>query len=434
MTEQLLGAIADDFTGATDVAVAFRRAGLRTLLYFGVPEPDAGHTIACDAIVIGLKTRTVPAELAQREALAAGEWLQTRGADQLYFKYCSTFDSTPAGNIGPVLDTLSDAFHARLVVTTPSSPEHGRTVYQGHLFIGDTPLGESSMSRHPLTPMTDSSLCRLLAAQTSRAVSLLPYERLEAGGEAVRCAVAEAEGAGARYLIADGLQQAHLVTVAESIGGMPLVAGAAGLGGALAQVRAAARSTSVEGPARGGLSPVGSGTTAILAGSCSRRTLEQIEAYLTEGHPGYRLDAMDGRDARRLADDALDWFEQKPEGSTPLIYSSLEPEALRRVQASIGVDASATLFEDAMGLVARGLRQRGVTRLIVAGGETSGAVVQALDVRGGLVGPEAATGVPWIHVDGAPQLALLLKSGNFGDAGFMIAAAQGANDETGGPV
>ncbi|AQZ66450.1 unnamed protein product [[Actinomadura] parvosata subsp. kistnae] len=411
----MIGAIADDFTGATDVAVALRRRGLRTLLYFGLP-PQGAQPPEHDAVVIALKTRTVHKADAVARSLRALRWLRAHGAaEQVYFKYCSTFDSTPEGNIGPVLDALADALEAPIVPMTPSSPEHGRTQYNGYLFVGDVLLGESHMRHHPLTPMTDSYLPRLLEAQSAyrSGVVTLPHVR----GQAVERRLAELREQGVRYAFVDALAEEDLMTAGRALVRAPLVAGAAGLAGGLAAARAGAAGQEET------AAPEPSGPAAVLAGSCSSRTLEQVQVMIEAGRPAHRLDALTEQDADSLARRALAWYDAlDARDGAPLIYSSLEPAKLRRVQQALGAERSAALLESAIGRIARGLVERGVTRLVTAGGETSGAVVSALGVPGGVIGAEAARGVPWIFVPSGP--ALLLKSGNFGDPDLLLEATR----------
>ncbi|MGC5617394.1 3-oxo-tetronate kinase [Georgenia sp. Z1491] len=416
-TDAPLGAIADDYTGGTDLALAWRRAGLRTLLFFG-PPPRNIDLPEHDAIVVALKSRTAPVFEAVEESLRAGEWLRAQGARQLYLKYCSTFDSTPQGNIGPVLDALADAVGAGVVVTTPSSPEHARTVYAGQLFVDDVLLAETHMANHPLTPMTDSYLPRVLQAQSGRSVGTLPLATIRQGTPAVRAAITEPAGGGSRHVLADAVEAHDLRVLAESVADQPLVAGAAGLGGAMAELRTAATSSD-EATAP---DPVGDGRAAVLAGSCSARTLAQIADLQRRGHPTYRVDALTADDPAVLADGALAWADALPDGPAPLIYTSLPADELREVQSRLGTAESAALLEGALSRIAVGLVDRGVRRLVSAGGETSGAIVHALEVAGAAVGGEVSTGVPWIYAIGAEPLALLLKSGNFGDVAMFSRA------------
>lgn len=429
MTRGTLGVIADDYTGATDVAAALRRAGLETLLFFGGPPSDTSLP-PHDAIVIALKTRSVPAPDAVAATLHSADWLEAAGVDQFYVKYCSTLDSTPRGNIGPVLDALSTRLDARTVVTTPSSPEHGRTVFQGHLFVYDTLLSDSPMRTHPLTPMTDSSVPRLLAAQSVNDVELVARDAVRRGelGQLL-----SERSRGTRYLVADAVDADDLLAIAVAADASPLVAGAAGLAGALAAVRA--RRTDHAGAAAASVSRAAAATSArhraaVLAGSCSRRTLEQLDDYLAAGNPAHRVVARAGATSTQLADEALRWFDAQASTARPVIYSSLPPAELQRVQQELGTDGASKLFESALGEIAIGLRARGVDVLVVAGGETSGAVVEALDVTGVRIGAEVAPGVPWIHTIGTAPLSLLLKSGNFGDADFFSRALASA-DATG---
>ncbi|MEO3790659.1 3-oxo-tetronate kinase [Nonomuraea sp. B10E15] len=409
----MIGAIADDFTGATDVAVALRRRGIPTVLFFGLP-PEAAEPPGHDAVVIALKTRTAPRADAVAQSLAALGRLRSRGVRQVYVKYCSTFDSTAEGNIGPVLDALAGAMDVPLVAMTPSSPEHGRTQYNGYLFVGDVLLAESHMRHHPLTPMTDSYLPRLMEGQSAHRAGVVTLAQVRAGAMGRRLAELRAEGV--RYALVDAVDDADLVTAGRALAGAPLVAGAAGLAGGLAAAHA--RSGHDDPPA-----PAPQGAAAVLAGSCSARTLEQVAAMIEAGRPAYRLDALADQDPGSLARDALAWYDTLDvEAGAPLVYASAEPSVLRRVQEIVGAERSAAILESALGRVAQGLVERGVTRVVSAGGETSGAIVSALGVPGGLIGVEAARGVPWIHT--ASGLALLLKSGNFGDAGLLVDASR----------
>ncbi|MFK4728294.1 four-carbon acid sugar kinase family protein [Agromyces mediolanus] len=404
----MIGVIADDVTGATDVAAALSRAGLRTLLSLTAALDGDRADMAADAIVIGLKTRSIPVAEAVAQSLDALAALRAAGAGQLYFKYCSTFDSTAEGNIGPVTEALAAELGAGLVVTTPAAPLHGRTVSRGRLFVGDVPLDETHMREHPVTPMRDSSVPRLLAPQVTGEVGLLPLDVVRAGAGAVREAVAAAEASGIAHLVADAVAEADLDTIAEAIDAAPLAAGSAGLIGALARRRPSVHGAASAPPA---------GRTAIIAGSCSRRTLEQIARFEETGAPSHRLRA--GRDdtAERLAADALAWWDAQPDGASALIYSS-SPAAERDAE----FPGAGELYERTAGLVADGLAERGVQRFLIAGGETSGEVVRALGVGTAVVGEEAALGAPWIH-DPRRELHLVLKSGNFGEPELFVEVA-----------
>ncbi|MEW9547288.1 four-carbon acid sugar kinase family protein [Nonomuraea sp. NPDC050783] len=353
----MIGVIADDVTGATDVAVALRRRGLRTVLFFGVPTDGSGPP-ACDAVVVALKTRTIPRAGAVAQSLTALEWLRERaGAGQIYFKYCSTFDSTTEGNIGPVLDALADALATPLVAMTPSSPEHGRTQYNGYLFVGDVLLSESPMRHHPLTPMTDSYLPRVLESQSAHRAGVVTLAQLRRGELGRR--LAELAERGVRYAFVDAVEDADLAVAGRELAGAPLVAGAAGLAGGLAAAlgrpeseqrgqdpqdeqreqdpqdgQGRQRGQGRQGEQRG---PRPGGGAAVLAGSCSARTLKQVEAMIAAGRPAYRLDVLAAPDPHVLAANALAWYDGLDSGAgAPLVYSSLEPAALRRVQEALG--------------------------------------------------------------------------------------------------
>ncbi|MFG6198703.1 3-oxo-tetronate kinase [Nonomuraea sp. JJY05] len=399
----LLGCVADDYTGGTDVAAALRRSGLRTVLIFGVPGP-ATVLPDSDAVVVALKTRSIPAGEAVAASLAVQRWLRERGARRLYVKYCSTFDSTDQGNIGPVADALTEASGAGLTVVCPAAPEHGRTVYQGHLFVGDRLLSESSMRHHPLTPMTDPDLVRVLGRQTPHRVALLAHETVRRGADAVRAALDTLQAQGVRYAVTDALDDRDLEFIVRAGAHLPVITGAAGLAGALATAR-----HEPGGPAVPAL-PTGPGV--VLAGSCSAATLEQV-ALARRHLPSYRLRAeQDG-----LVEEALGWLEANLAArGRAMVYSSAPPE-----ERSPG---AAGLLESALAAVAARAARLGARRIVVAGGETSGAVVNALGVTGAVVGAEADRGVPWLLTTGHPSLALLLKSGNFGRPDLLVTALE----------
>ncbi|MDR6417727.1 3-oxo-tetronate kinase [Pseudarthrobacter sulfonivorans] len=416
----MIGVIADDFTGGTDVAVAFRRAGLRVLIQFGTQDAvQAGD--GADVVVVALKTRTLPVDQAVAQSLQAARGLLAAGARQLFFKFCSTFDSTPAGNIGPVCDALADLAGSDFAVVVPSSPAHGRTQYNGHLFVNNQLLSDSPMRHHPLTPMTDSRVPVLLRTQTARTVSLVTLQEVHTGPDSLEENFTGLCAAGTAYAVVDAVDAGDLAIIGRAILDHPFVSGAAGLAAGLATA-VAERETPASSPATPADEAGNDGPAIALAGSCSARTLQQISAMQAGGHPSYQLDAVAVPDSRLLAEAALAWYERQPAGLTPLIYSSLPPEKLRESQSLLGVAESAQILETAMGLIARGLVRRGVRRVVVAGGETSGSVVTALEVSGGLIGPEAAPGVPWIFPSGKDPIALLLKSGNFGDIDFLTRA------------
>jgi uncharacterized protein YgbK (DUF1537 family) len=411
----ILGVIADDFTGATDVASMLVRAGLRTVQVIGVPA--AGEPLPdADAVVVALKSRTIPADQAVAQSLAALAALRAAGARQIYFKYCSTFDSTPQGNIGPVAEALMDALGTGFTIACPAFPENGRTVYRGHLFVGDQLLNESSMRDHPLTPMRDANLVRVLQAQTRRRVGLLRHDVVGQGTDAVRQRIAAMRAEGVALAIADAVDEPDLLTLAEACAELPLLTAGSGL--ALGLPGAYARRGWVRPDARAAdLGPVG-GHAAVLAGSCSAATQGQVQAWLEAGRPAWQLDPLALSRHPGLLDDLLATVCAAARQEPVLVYATAAPEAVRTAQQALGVAGAGALVEQAMGRLARELVGAGVRRMVVAGGETSGAVVQALGVQQLRIGPSIAPGVPWTEVPGRGLL-LALKSGNFGGPGFF---------------
>ncbi|MGW3340144.1 3-oxo-tetronate kinase [Streptomyces sp. NPDC001009] len=414
-----LGAIADDFTGATDLANNLVRAGMRVVQLIDVPE-DGGPALApdADAVVIALKSRTVPVAEAVDASLRALAWLRDAGAEQIYFKYCSTFDSTPAGNIGPVTEALMDALGTDFTVATPAFPDNGRTVFKGHLFVGDVLLSESGMRHHPLTPMTDSDLVSVLGAQTTRPVGLIDHTVLAAGADAVRARIEELRSAGVAFAIADAVSNDDLVRLGEAVRELPLVTAGSGLAIGL-PANWGLRPTS----AAAQLPPVG-GHQAIVSGSVSVATNGQVRAFLDSGRPAFSVDPLRIASGADVTGEALAFAEAHLAQGPVLVYSTEAPDAVRGVQSRLGAAEAGELVERTLAEVARGLVARGVRRLVVAGGETSGAVVQALGVTGLRIGPQIDPGVPWCAAtlpDG-DTLHLTLKSGNFGGPDFFSAA------------
>lgn len=415
----LIGAVADDITGATDLCLMLSRAGLHTVQVMGVPEaadalPDA------DAVVIALKSRTIPAAAAMEMSLAAARALLAARTEQLLFKYCSTFDSTDDGNIGPVAEALMALTGCALTIACPAFPANERTVYKGHLFVGDRLLSESPMKDHPLTPMRESDLVRVLGRQTQLPVGLLPAATIAQGAGPVRRAFATAQTAGFRILIADTLTDADLLTLGEACSDMPLVTGGSGIAlGLAANFVRAGKATPRPLQAR---MPAPAGRAVILAGSCSVATRGQIAAARAAGIPSLALDVAALAEGRQTVAQIADWAASQDAATPPLIYSSADPESLARVQASLGREASGALVENTLAEVARRLLPCGFTRFLIAGGETSGAVVGALGVRSLEIGPEIAPGVPWTRSVSGPDLALALKSGNFGGPDFFLRA------------
>jgi uncharacterized protein YgbK (DUF1537 family) len=411
-----LGCIADDFTGGTDVAAALRRAGLTVTLYFGLPGTAPAPT--SDAVVIALKTRTVAAQEAVEESLTALSWLQSQDVDKVYFKYCSTFDSTAEGNIGPVTDALLGAVGERQTVICPASPEHGRTVYQGHLFVGRDLLSESSMRHHPLTPMTDANLVRVLSPQSDGLVGLLRLQVVQEGSDAVAEQLEQLAADGVRHVVVDAVTDGDLQTIVAGAQHLRLLTGGAGLAGALGT----ALSTHL--PVEGPTVALPGGPGVVLAGSCSAATLEQVAAA-EEAFPSHRLDPAATPDPDEMLGKALAWLRANWGAGPLLVYSSAGPHERERARAAMGPD-TADVLERTLGHVAREAAALGAARIVVAGGETSGAVVQALDVHTVTVEGEADRGVPWCLTHHEPPMALLLKSGNFGRADLLVRSMEGA--------
>jgi uncharacterized protein YgbK (DUF1537 family) len=410
----LLGCIADDFTGATDLANNLVRGGMRTVQAIGVP-PDAPPQDV-DAVVVALKSRTIPAHDAVGQSLDALRWLRQHGAQQIYFKYCSTFDSTAQGNIGPVTEALLEALGARFTIATPAFPDNGRTVFRGYLFVGDVLLNESGMQHHPLTPMTDANLVRVLQSQCKGKVGLVDYRVVERGASAIRARFDELKHDSVRVAVVDAVSNDDLMRLGPALKGMPLVTAGSGVAIGL--------------PANFGIAPSNAasqlpratGRRAIVSGSCSTATNRQVRAFIDDGGAAFRVDPS------RLDEvviEALGWASARSGDAPVLVYSTAAPEDVRATQAKLGVQGAGEKLEQALAAIARGLVERGVRQLVVAGGETSGACVQALGVAQLRIGPQIDPGVPWCHATApaAPGgVHLALKSGNFGADDFFTKA------------
>jgi uncharacterized protein YgbK (DUF1537 family) len=413
-----LGCIADDYTGASDLANTLTRCGLRTVQTIGVPADDLALP-GVDAVVVSLKSRSIEAGLAVSRSRAAEKWLRDRGAEHVLFKICSTFDSTDAGNIGPVMDALRADSGDAIVLVTPAFPETGRTVYMGHLFVGCVPLDESPLRDHPLNPMHDSNLVRVLARQSRTKIGLVDLGVVAGGPDAVRAHLAGLAGKGFGAAVVDAVFARDLETIGAVALGHRLSVGASGIGLGLARALVASGKIETNAPDEIADAAVG-GFAACLAGSCSQATLQQI-ARAEAAMPVLHLDserAVAGRDEARRA---LAWASDRLGDGPVLIASSSTPDQVAALQARHGRDAAGHAIEQAMADIAEGLVQAGVRRLVVAGGETSGAVVDRLRIPGFLVGAEIAAGVPVLRAVGARDGAMLLalKSGNFGGPGFF---------------
>lgn len=417
----LLGCIADDFTGATDLASMLVRSGMRTVQTIGIPSSRA-FADGADAVVVALKSRTIPAAEAVSQSLAALAWLRAGGARQIYFKYCSTFDSTERGNIGPVADALLDALDSQFTIVCPAFPANRRTIYCGHLFVGETLLSESPMRHHPLTPMTDASLVRLMQRQTARKVGLVPYADVVEGVERIRKAFDALRSEGVSYAVIDVLRDQDLMGIGAACAEMPLVT--AGSGIALGLPQNFIDDGSLRPGQDAGRLPAIGGKAAVLAGSCSEATRNQVRV-MAERHRAIAIDPLTADDPKRIAAAALG--HARPDldnGRAVLFYSSAEPETVARVQRALGQERAAALVEAVFAELALRLADQGVRRLVVAGGETSGAVVNALGVQALAIGPQIDPGVPWTMSLGEPRIALALKSGNFGAADFFEKALE----------
>ncbi|MDR2328863.1 MAG: four-carbon acid sugar kinase family protein [Comamonas sp.] len=412
-----LGCIADDFTGATDLANNLVRAGMRVVQTIGVPSGPLDAEV--DAVVVALKSRTIPAEQAVAQSLEALRWLQGQGAQQIYFKYCSTFDSTPAGNIGPVTDALMDALGSDFSIATPAFPDNKRTVFKGYLFAGDVLLNESGMQNHPLTPMTDPNLVRVLQSQTRRKVGLIDHSVVAQGADAIRKRIAALKAEGVGIAIVDAVSNDDLLRMGPALADLPLVTAGSGVAIAL--------------PANFGLQPsnqaaalpAASGLQAVVSGSCSVATNAQVAQFIASGRPALALAPLRMAAGDAVVREALDWARPHLAKGPVLIYSTAEPDAVRSIQAQLGVEQAGALVEQTLAAIARGLVELGVRQLVVAGGETSGACVQALGIAQMRIGSQIDPGVPWCHAasPAAPEgLHIALKSGNFGSTDFFTKA------------
>jgi uncharacterized protein YgbK (DUF1537 family) len=410
-----LGVIADDFTGATDIAGFLVANGLRTVQLNGVPPAEL--QLQVDAVVISLKTRSCPVEEAVSQSLASVEWLRARGCPQYYFKYCSTFDSTPHGNIGPVTDALLEALGEDFTVVCPALPVNGRTIYNGYLFVNGVPLEESGMRHHPVTPMTDSNLMRLMEAQSRGKAGNVPSNVMDQGPGAIDTALTALRNEGVRYAVLDALNDAHLVAMGQAVARMRLVTGGSGLADGMARVwgRAADTATAAaEGrPARG--------RAVILSGSCSQMTNAQVAAYRAAA-PAVAVEVERCLSDAGYAEELAAWTAAQPaDGPAPLVYATTEPGQLKELQTRFGAAEASAAVERLFGTLAHKLEAVGFNQFIVAGGETSGVVTQALGIGGFHIGPQIAPGVPWVRAVGKP-LSLALKSGNFGQERFFFEA------------
>ena len=436
MSNIFLGCIADDFTGATDLANNLVRAGMRVVQTNGVPTQAL--TADVDAVVIALKTRTIASDDAVAQSLAALNWLKKAGSQQIYFKYCSTFDSwygadgsanhdKKRGNIGPVTEALMDALGVDFTIATPAFPDNGRTVFKGHLFVGDVLLSESSMKTHPLTPMRDANLVTVMQAQCKRKVGLIDYRTVAAGADTVRNRIVELRAQGVGIAIVDAVSNEDLMRLGPAIANLPLVTAGSGVAIGLPQnfgIQATGESAS-----KAATLPKPQGLQAVVSGSCSQATNAQVAVWQSSGQPhrALNLAAVLASDALLDAEvqSVLSWAQALLPQGPVLVYSTADAESVKSTQSVLGSDATGARVEHALSAIATGLVKLGVQQLVVAGGETSGACVQALGVEQMQIGPQIDTGVPWCYGSSntvGVNLHLTLKSGNFGSPDFFVKA------------
>ena len=410
----LLGCIADDFTGATDLAGVLVQGGMRSVQLSGVPAPglEVGEV---DAVVVALKSRSIPAADAVRQSLDALAWLRARGASRILFKYCSTFDSTPSGNIGPVTEALLDALGVGQTIVCPAFPSYGRTIWRGHLFVGDALLNESGMERHPLNPMTDANLVRVMQAQSRRKVGLLRAPVVALGPAAVRDALSDLAAEGVVHVVIDVTSDQDLRTLGEAIADLALITGGSGIALGLPD---ALRRRGLLGDLAADALPAVDGQELVLAGSCSTATRAQVAA-MRAWAPAFRLDPLELARGDAPIEAARAFLAEHLGTGPALVYATDAPQAVAVAQAALGRERAGDLVERAMAQLATAAVAAGVRRLVVAGGETSGAVVQALGIQGLRIGRLIAPGVPATVALADPPLALALKSGNFGGPEFF---------------
>ncbi|XDA97271.1 3-oxo-tetronate kinase [Sulfitobacter sp. LCG007] len=410
----LLGCIADDFTGATDLAGLLARSGRQVSLRIGVPAAPPDDPAPFE--VIALKIRTAPKDKAIRDALAALDWLRAAGAERFFWKYCSTFDSTSQGNIGPVSEALMQRLGTDQTIYCPAFPENGRAIFMGNLFVGRQPLAESPMRDHPLTPMRDSNLMRLLAPQVTGEVGLVDRLCVAQGPEAIRAELDRLAGEGVSHVVTDAVADADLVGIAEACADMPLLTGGSAIAMPLPGIYARAGRLSADAPQAP--RPLLGDKGFVASGSCSAMTRAQVTSYIDAGRPAFRL--LPERLAAEGIADAKAWLEAQDLRNAPLIYASAEPEEVRAAQEALGVAKAGELVEAALAELALLARRLGARRFVVAGGETSGAITKALGVARLDIGQEIAPGVPWCFCRSeGDDIGLALKSGNFGAETFF---------------
>ena len=412
----LLGCIADDFTGATDLANNLVRAGMRVVQTIGVSNTPL--TAEVDAVVVALKSRTIAPQDAVDKSLHALQWLQAQGAQQIYFKYCSTFDSTAQGNIGPVTEALMQALQTDFTIATPAFPDNGRTVFKGYLFVGDVLLNESGMQHHPLTPMHDANLVRVMQAQCKSKVGLLSHKTIAQGTASIQQDITHLKQQGVRIAIVDAVSNDDLMRLGPALKGMPLVTAGSGVAIGLPQ------NFGLLPTPQASQLPHAVGLQAVVSGSCSQATNRQVAHFKASGRPTFLIAPLHIKGSwQDLIQEALAWAKGHLASGPVLVYSTATPESVQAVQSHMGVEAAGHQVEQALAAIARGLVQLGVRQLVLAGGETSGACVQALAIEQLQIGPQIDPGVPWCHAHTTMgSVHITLKSGNFGTDDFFTKA------------
>lgn len=410
----LLGCIADDYTGATDLGAMISRVGLRVMLRFGVPAKPIDAS-GCDVVIVALKSRSIPVAEAVEQSLQTLAALREAGAERFFFKYCSTFDSTDEGNIGPVAEALADSLTTERVLFCPAFPENSRTVYGGYLFVHGKLLNESGMESHPLNPMTDAYLLRVLGRQCKSSVGLLPHAAVEAGIAETAAALDSLAAHGSRFVIADTLNAMHQQVIAESIQSDPLITGGSAIAQAISEVAVRNGRASIL-AADSFTAPCGA--SAVIAGSCSPATQRQVE-LMRHTSPACRVDPIELASGNQTVGQVIEWAAENMSAGPVLVYSTSDPTKVKSAHQQLGQEQACSLLEDSLAQIAVGLVAAGADKLIVAGGETSGAILRALNVDAVRIGPEIAPGVPWVETLGEPRLTLALKSGNFGSDDFF---------------
>ncbi|MDC9589381.1 four-carbon acid sugar kinase family protein [Xenorhabdus sp. XENO-10] len=411
-----LGVIADDFTGATDIASFMVQSGWKVTQLLGVPDENTSVPDDVDAVVISLKSRSCPADEAVKQSLKSCQWLQHKaGCRQLFFKYCSTFDSTSEGNIGPVIDALMDELQTNISLICPALPINGRTVLNGNLFVHGQLLNESGMQYHPVTPMKDSNLLRLIEQQAKGEAGLVDLHCVHQGKEAICYQLESLRQRGIRYAVVDVVTMEDLLPIAQAVSEMILVTGGSGLGAALTYCHTGKTLTEL---AIGNIPPTRERRVIILSGSCSVMTNKQVNEYKNIA-PTLSLNVGECINNPEYINILMDWITQQPmNGFAPMLYATQPPNLLKMTQQQYGVIDASNAIESFFAEIARKLRFQGFNTFIVAGGETSAQVVQSLGVSQFNIGASIAPGIPWVH-DTYTDCWFALKSGNFGELDFF---------------